>query len=75
MENAVYNEVEFIDDLQIDQVGDENEVIESDSDEDSVDEQDGKLTIPFSAGQIYFKFFEFPFTIAIFCYFYLQIFV
>ena len=46
VENAVYNEVEFIDDLQIDQVEDENECVESDSDEESVDEQDCKLTIP-----------------------------
>ena len=61
VENAVYNEVEFINDLQIDQVEDENECVESDSDEESVDEQDGKLTIPFNAGQIYLKFFKFPF--------------
>ena len=31
VENAVYNKVEFIDDLQIDQVADENECVESDS--------------------------------------------
>ena len=52
VENAVYNKVEFIDDLQIDQVADENECVETDSDEESADEQDCKLTIPLSAGQI-----------------------